>query len=213
MAVVALFPEAAFGQALNSRGIGQPLGEVGHGVVFLSYPGFLEVYSGYGFAAHPVNLSEPLAPDEMARFWADFVDGHLPNFRKGAFEQIDNYVKECWAMIVSTARRAEEDLPGVLARLEPDVVCVDNVILFPAIKRYAREHGKPWVRIISCSENEIEDPDIPPHLSGLGADDKKGFRKYRKRFNEVIKPIHDAFNVFLKSTGEKKYPLGQFFEA
>ena len=72
---------------------------------------------------------------------------------------------------------------------------------------------KPWVRIISCSENEIEDPDIPPHLSGCGEKDKKGFASYRKHFNETIKPIHDDFNAFLKSVGEKKYPLGQFFEA
>ncbi len=46
-------------------------------------------------------------------------------------------------------------------------VGIDNVVLFPAAKRY----GVPWARIISCSENEIPDPDIPPHLSGCGAGD------------------------------------------
>jgi hypothetical protein len=35
---------------------------------------------------------------------------------------------------------------------------------------------------------------------------------YRKRFNAVIKPIHDDFNAFL-AVGEAPYPLGQFFEA
>jgi MGT family glycosyltransferase len=211
--VIALFPEAAFGPALNSVGIGQALQKLGHKVVFLSDPGFLEVYRGYGFEAHAVNLSEPLPPDEMARFWVDFINGHIPNFRKSPLEQIDNYVKDCWGMIVETAKWAEKDLPGVLQELRPDVICVDNVILFPAIKRYARENGKPWVRIISCSENEIEDPDIPPHLSGCGEKDRKCFARYRKRFNEVIRPIHEDFNKFLKSVGEKKYPLGQFFEA
>jgi MGT family glycosyltransferase len=116
-------------------------------------------------------------------------------------------------MIVETAKWAEKDLPGVLAKVKPDVVCVDNVILFPAIKRYARDNGKPWVRIISCSENEIEDPDIPPHLSGCSEKDKDGFARFRKRFNDVIKPIHQNFTEFLKSVGEEKYPLGQFFEA
>ena len=29
----------------------------------------------------------------------------------------------------------------------------------------------------------------------------------------MIKPIHDDFNAFLKSVGEKPYPIGQFFEA
>jgi len=211
--VIALFPEAAFGPALNSVGIGQALEKLGHRVVFLSDPGFLDVYRGYGFDAHPVNLSEPLPPEDMARFWVDFINGHVPNFRKSPYEQIDNYVKDCWAMIVETARWAEKDLPGVLDRVRPDVICVDNVILFPAIKRYAREHAKPWVRIISCSENEIEDPGIPPHLSGCEATDQKGHARYRRRFNAVIKPIHDEFNAFLKSVGERAYPTGQFFEA
>jgi MGT family glycosyltransferase len=211
--LVALFPEAAFGPALNSVGIGQALKKLGHKVVFLSDPGFLEVYRGYGFEAHPVNLSAPLPPEEMAKFWVDFINGHIPNFRKSPYDQIDNYVKGCWEMIVDSAKWAEKDLPAVLAKLRPDIVCVDNVILFPAIKRYARASKTPWVRLISCSENEIEDPDIPPHLSGCAATDRKCHAAYRKRFNQVIKPIHDDFNAFLKSAGEMKYPLGQFFEA
>jgi MGT family glycosyltransferase len=93
--------------------------------------------------------------------------------------------------------------------VKPDIVCVDNVILFPAIKQL----GKPWVRIISCSENEIPDPDIPPHLSGCGEGDHACFRTYEDRFNAVIGPIHERFNAFLSDNGEEPYPLGQFFEA
>ena len=78
--VVAFFPEGAFGPALNSVGIAQAVGKLGHKAVFLSDPGFLEVYRGYGFEAHPVNLSEPLPPEEMARFWSDFINGHIANF-------------------------------------------------------------------------------------------------------------------------------------
>ena len=205
----AFFPEAAFGPALNSVGIAQALEARGHRAVFLSDPGFVEVYEGYGFEAHPVNLSEPMPPEQMAKFWEDFINGHIPNFRKAPIDQIDNYVKECWEAIVDSAKWAEKDLPGVLARIEPDVVCIDNVILFPAIKRF----GKPWVRIISCSENEIEDEAIPPHLSGCGENDRACHRAFRERFNEVIKAIHDDFNRFLAECGEEPYPLGQFFEA
>ena len=205
----AFFPEAAFGPALNSVGIAQALEARGHRAVFLSDPGFVEVYEGYGFEAHAVNLSEPMPPEQMAKFWEDFINGHIPNFRKAPIDQIDNYVKECWEAIVDSAKWAEKDLPGVLARIEPDVVCIDNVILFPAIKRF----GKPWVRIISCSENEIEDDAIPPHLSGCAEDDRACHRAFRERFNEVIKPIHDDFNRFLAECGEDPYPLGQFFEA
>ncbi len=210
---IAFFPEAAFGPALNSVGIAQAVEKLGHKAVFLSDPGFVEVYQGYGFECHPVNLSEPMPPEEMAKFWEDFINGHIPNFAKSPYDQIDNYVKECWEAIVDSSKWAEKDLPGILASIKPDIVCVDNVILFPAIKRYGKENGKPWVRIISCSENEIEDPAIPPHLSGCGERDAACHEKYRARFNEVIKPIHDDFNAFLASCGEDAYPIGEFFEA
>ncbi len=210
---IAFFPEAAFGPALNSVGIAQAAEELGHKAVFLSDPGFLDVYKGYGFPVRAVNMSEPMPPEEMAKFWADFINGHIPNFNKTPYEQIDTYVRDCWEVIVSTAEWAEKELPGVLAEVKPDVVCVDNVILFPAIKRYSRETGKPWVRIISCSENEIPDPDIPPHLSGCGENDKACFEAFETHFNEVVKPIHDGFNGFLITTGEDPYPTGQFFEA
>ncbi|MDH3535473.1 MAG: glycosyltransferase [Gammaproteobacteria bacterium] len=206
---IAFFPEAAFGPALNSVGIAQACEKLGHRAIFLSDPGFLEVYRGYGFEAHPVNLSEPMSEEEMAKFWENFINGHIPNFSKSPYDQIDNYVKECWENIVDSARWAEKDLPGVLAKIQPDLICVDNVIMFPAIK----QSGKPWVRIISCSENEIEDPAIPPHLSGCGEHDEACHKAYRDRFHEVIKPIHDDYNVFLAECNEAQYPIGQFFEA
>ena len=143
----------------------------------------------------------------------DFINGHIPNFDLTAYEQIDNYVKECWEAIVETAVWAEKELPGVLEKVSPDIVCVDNVILFPAIKRYARENNKPWVRVISCSENEIPDPQIPPHLSGCGENDSECFSAYQNHFNEVIQPIHDRFNAFLDECSEAAYPVGEFFEA
>ncbi len=207
--VIAFFPEAAFGPALNSVGIAQACEKLGHRAEFLTDPGMGGVYAGYGFEEHTVNMSEPMAPEEMAKYWSDFINGHIPNFDKTPYEQIDNYVKECWEAIVETAIWAQKDLPAVLDRVQPDVICVDNVILFPAIKQY----GKPWVRIISCSENEFPDPDIPPHLSGCGENDKTCFAKYDARFKEVVAPIHARFNAFLADCGEPPYPLGEFFEA
>jgi MGT family glycosyltransferase len=205
----AFFPEAAFGPALNSVGIAQVVTARGHKAVFLSDPGFVSVYEGYGFEAHPVALSEPMPAEEMAKFWENFINGHIPNFAKKPIDQIDNYVKDCWTAIVDSAKWAQKDLPGVLEKIKPDVIAVDNVILFPAIKQY----GVPWVRVISCSENEIEDEAIPPHLSGMSETDTDGHAAFRDRFNKVIKTIHDDFNAFLSDCGEDPYPLGQFFEA
>ncbi len=206
---IVFFPEGAFGPALNSVGIAQACQKLGHRAVFLTDPGFTGVFKGYGFEERLVNLSEPMPPEEMARYWTDFINGHIPNFTKSPYQQLDNYVKECWEAIVSTAVWAEKELPEALAELKPDLICIDNVVLFPAAKRY----GVPWVRIISCSENEIPDPDIPPHLSGCGEHDHDCFERFDKRFKEVIAPIHAQFNDFLRECGEQDYPLGVFFES
>ena len=206
---IAFFPEGAFGPALNSVGIAQACTELGHRCVFLTDPGFSGVFADYGFEERTVRLSEDMPPEEMAKYWSNFIDGHIPNFNLTPYQQIDNYVKECWEAIVDTAKWAQKDLPHVLSDLKPDLICIDNVILFPAAKQF----GVPWIRIISCSENEIEDPLIPPHLSGCGEKDVAGFEAYRNHFNEVVKPVHDDFNAFLESCGESPYRLGEFFES
>ncbi|MYD78850.1 MAG: glycosyltransferase [Gammaproteobacteria bacterium] len=206
---IAFFPEGAFGPALNSVGIAQACTEMGHRCVFLTDPGFAGVFSDYGFEERTVRLSEEMPPGEMAKYWSNFIDGHIPNFNLTPYQQIDNYVKECWEAIVDTAIWAEKDLPSVLSDLDPDLICIDNVILFPAAKQF----GVPWIRIISCSENEIEDPMIPPHLSGCGENDQECFEAYRNHFNDVVTPVHEDFNNFLKACGEEPYAIGQFFEA
>jgi MGT family glycosyltransferase len=206
---IAFFPEAAYGPALNSVGIAQACEKLGHKSVFLTAPDMAGVYAGYGFEEHVVNMAAPMSAEETAQYWQNFINGHIPNFNKSPIEQLDNYVRDCWDAIVETAVWAQKDLPNVLERVRPDLICVDNVILFPAIKQF----GKPWVRIISCSENELPDDAIPPHLSGCGENDQGCFRSFEAKFHEIIQPIHERFNQFLKANGEQPYPLGQFFEA
>ena len=205
---IVFFPEAAFGPALNSVGIAQACTELGHQAVFVADVGFEGVFAGYGFEERLIHMSEPMAPEDSAKYWSDFINSHVPNFRKSPYDQIDNYVKECWEAIVETSVWAEKELPQTLEAIAPDLICIDNVILFPAAKRY----GCPWVRIISCSENEIPDPDIPPHLSGCGERDKAGFERYQARFLEVVAPIHESFNAFLARCGHEPYAAGEFFE-
>lgn len=205
---IIFFPEAAFGPALNCVGIAQELRERGHRPVFVADASFKGVFAKYGFPEHLVSMSEPMDEAAASQYWLDFISSHLPNFRLPPIEQIPNYVKACWDAIVDTAIWAEKDLPRTLEEIEPDLICIDNVVLFPATKR----HGCPWIRIISCSENEVPDPDIPPHLSGCSENDKACFKAFEKSFLEHIKPVHERFNEFLKSVGEAPYPLGQFFE-
>ena len=208
MKTIAFFPEGAFGPALNSVGIAQACREQGHRAVFICDPGFRGVFSEYGFEEFEVNLSEPMPPEQAANYWSDFIQQHIPNFHKSAYDQIDNYVKDCWEAIVDTAKRAQKGLPEVLNEIKPDLICVDNVILFPAIK----QSGVPWVRIVSCSENEVADDNIAPYLSGCRENDAAGQERFRRRYQEVLKPIHDEFNNFLIQCGEAPYPLANFVE-
>src|SRR5690606_7546298 len=197
---VVLFPEAAFGPALNCVGIAQQLKRMGHNPVFVCDKGFKGTFEKYGFEENLVDMSGGMSDEEIAKFWANFIAGHLPNFHLSPFEQIPIYVVPVWEAIVESAIIAEDGLTARLDRIKPDVTCVDNVILFPAIKRT----GRPWVRIISCSENEVPDPDIPPHLSGCHATDKACFKAFLKAFLHHIRPTHARFNEILRKVGEKR---------
>jgi MGT family glycosyltransferase len=205
---VVLYPEAAFGPALNCVGVAQQLRKMGHDPVFVCDKGFKGVFEGYGFEEKLVDMSGGMPDEEAARFWSDFIAQHLPHFRLSPIEQIPTYVVPVWEMIVDTAINSHEMLLAHLQSLKPDVVCIDNVILFPAIKMI----GKPWIRIISCSENEVADPDIPPHLSGCGENDKACFHAFESEFLKQVKPAHDRFNAFLAKVGHPAYELGEFFE-
>ena len=206
---IVLFPEAAFGPALNCVGIAQSLRAKGHNPVFVCDKGFKGVFEKYGFEENLVDMSGGLSDEEIAQFWANFIAEKQPHFRLSPIDQLPTYVIPVWDAIVDSAILAEEGLNAHLQRIKPDLVAVDNVILFPAIKRA----GCPWVRIISCSENEIPDPDIPPHLSGCHEDDKAGFAAFENRFLDLVKPVHARMNDFLARLGHPPYPLGQFFEA
>ncbi|MFO7926007.1 MAG: glycosyltransferase [Halobacteriota archaeon] len=201
---IAFFPEAAFGPALNSVGIAQECRELGHEPVFVCDPAMEGVFEDYGFEEHYVPMSDPNADAG----WEEFINTHIPNFDKEPIEQLDNYVTETYQAIVDSVKWAETELPDVLSKIDPDLIVVDNVILFPSTKQY----GVPWVRITSCSENEIPDPNVPPHLSGCRADDVAAHYEFESRYEDVIESIHEEFNELLEEHGEDPYPRGLFYE-
>jgi MGT family glycosyltransferase len=205
---IVFFPEATFGPSMNCVGIAQRLRERGYEAIFVADSSFKGQFERFGFRERMVAMSAPMDEAAASQYWRDFIASHLPHYKLTAIEQIPNYVLECWDTIVDTSVYVQQELGQVLADIRPDLICLDNCIMFPAIK----QAGCPWVRIVSCSENEIPDPDIPPHLSGCGENDKAGFEAYQTLFLDVIKPVHERFNAFLESVGEAPYPLGQFLE-
>lgn len=201
---IALFPEASFGAALNCIGIAQALRERGARPVFICHPGFTGLFADYGFPEH--HLPAPAAegrPDT----WQAFVRRHLPHFNLPPLEQLDTYVGPTWEAIVDTAIGAEPALRQLLARLKPDAVILDNVVMFPALA----SSGIPWVRMVSCAETELPDPDVPPYLSGLAADDPSR-PLFEKRYLEAGAPAHERFNRFRAGAGLSALPPGIFLE-
>ncbi|QND67999.1 glycosyltransferase [Mesorhizobium loti] len=205
---IALFPEASFGAALNCVGIAQALRAKGARPVFICHAGFSGVFADYGFQEYQLPTDEPLSDSERQSYWQAFVRRHLPHFRLSPIDQLETYVAPTWQAIVDTAVNAEAPLRQLLARLKPDAVVLDNVIMFPAIAAA----GCPWVRVVSCAETELPDANVPPYLSGLGVDDPQR-AAFEARYLTASASAHDRFNRFRADAGLGPLPKGQFLEA
>lgn len=204
--VVALFPEASFGSALNCVGIAQQLQREGATPVFLCHPGFNGVFAEYGFKEYQLPVSAS-AKQQTEETWQAFVNAHLVHFNQNPTDQLETYVAPTWEAIVDTAIQVEEGLRTLLKRIKPDAIVLDNVIMFPAIANA----GVPWTRVVSCAETEIPDVNVPPYLSGMAADDpaRKGFEQ---SYLNATATSHQRYNLFRKSCGLSPLPEGQFLE-
>ena len=205
---IAVFPEpGAIGPVMNLVGVSQGLRELGHECIFILDPGLEGTVKRYGFEERYISCMEPMTPQQSARYWGDFMLKYLPTFKTSPYEQIPTYVKGCWEAIVETSRwSVRNGLGDLLRNIGPDLIINDNVALYPD----AESAGCPWVRMISCSENEISDPEIPPHLSGCSENDREGFQRYRDRFREEIEPLHRDFMNFIESCGLERLPFPEF---
>lgn len=206
---VALFPEASFGAALNCVGIAQSLRARAARPVFVCHPGFSGVFADYGFQEFQLATEDGLSDSERQNYWQAFINRHLPHFRLSPADQIETYVAPTWDAIVDTARKAETPLRQLLARLKPDLIVLDNVVMFPAVATA----GCPWVRVVSCAETELPDANVPPYLSGLTAEDGAGREAFARRYDAAVGPVHAAYNAFRQSAGLAALPDGLFLEA
>ncbi|WP_119299746.1 glycosyltransferase [Dongia deserti] len=206
---IAFLPEAAYGASLNCVALAQELRDMGHRPVFLCDPGFAGMFGNYGFHELPVAMSPLKSDAEIADFWQRFIDQHRPHFHLSPLDQIATYEVPAWNAIVDSAIHAEPGLKKALATLKPDVVCLDNVVYFPAIGRA----GCPWVRIISCAETELPDEDVPPYTSGCSLEDRASWNVFRSAYVHALKPVHDRYNAFLTSVGEARMVQGEFLQA
>ncbi|MEO1346074.1 MAG: glycosyltransferase [Pseudomonadota bacterium] len=205
---IAFFPEASFGAALNCVGIAQQLRILGANPVFICHPGFTGLFTEYGFREFHLPDTERNSAETNADYWQNFITTHLPHFNLTPFEQLDTYVTPAWDAIVDTVENVEDGLKDLLAQIKPDVIVLDNVIMFPAIANA----GCPWVRVVSCAETEIPDPKVPPYLSGLSARDTEACHRFQKSYLSNIRPQHQRYNDFRKAKGLHVLPAGTFLE-
>ena len=206
--VIAFFPEASFGAALNCVGIAQELQRMGATPVFICHPGFGGVFSEYGFKEFGLPGTETGDSKTAAESWQHFISVHLPHFNLDPRDQLAEYVAPTWEAIVDTAIGAEAGLKKVLAQIQPDAIVLDNVIMFPAIAN----SGVPWIRVISCAETELPDPNVPPYLSGLAPEDGAACATFRRDYDKATSHAHKRFNRFRRKAGLAPLPPGEFLE-
>lgn len=206
--IIAFFPEASFGAALNCVGIAQALARQGAVPVFITHGGFSGVYADYGFDEYHVEAEAGPSPDESGRYWEEFLARHLPHFNLTPRGQLTRYVAPVWDAIVDTAVDLEAGLARILNRIQPDLTVLDNVIMFPAIAH----QGCPWVRIVSCAETELRDAAVPPYLSGLAPGEDRAIAEFTQDYRQAVAGPHDRYNRFRAASGLAPLPAGEFLE-
>ena len=204
--LIAFFPEASFGAALNCIGIAQQLRRLGERPVFICHEHFQGLFAEYGFTEYPLVLENALSDQEQQHYWEKFITRNIPYFSDRPVEQIENFVAPVWSAVVDSAINAEKPLQKLLARLKPDVIVLDNVVMFPAIEKA----GCPWVRVISCAETELPDPNVPPYLSGLSATHQAACKDFQIRYQHGVRDQYLRFSQFLEQQGARPCPEGEF---
>ena len=204
---IALFAEASLGASLNCVGIAQELRRQGADPVFICHQGFTGVFAEYGFKEYHLPVQPRNNAEAMSDYWQNFINTHLPHFDLDPMAQLDTYVAPTWDAIVDTAEAAEEGLQILLERIRPDAIVLDNVIMFPAIANA----GCPWIRIISCAETELPDPDVPPYLSGLAAGDPE-CQAFEAAYLKATGSVHRRYNRLRRKHGLAPLPDGIFLE-
>ncbi|MCM2472371.1 glycosyltransferase [Rhizobium sp. CG5] len=202
---IALFPEASYGAALNCVGIAQELRRLGARPVFICHPGFSGVFAEYGFAEYQLGDNGPAQTTD----WNEFIGRHQDAFRQTPFEQLTSYVGPTWDAIVETAIGVEEPLRQLLARLKPDAIVLDNVVMFPAVATA----GVPWIRVVSCAETEIPDALVPPYLSGLTETPGAAWTAFSATYDKVTAAAHKKLSTFMAECGLKPPAAPLFLDA
>ncbi len=204
---ILFMPESAYGPTNNCIGIGDILRQRGHRVVFAAEASWKGKLTALGFEEDLVDLAPPSAEEQDAgQFWKDFIRDTAPEFRKPTIEQLETWVKPVWEELITGAKYCQPQLLEIIARVRPDVIVEDNVVAFPALVTA----GVPFVRIVSCNPLEVKGSGIAPVFSGYPQDDASGWDDFLAEYDRTHRPMWEAFNEWVVSTGAPELPDLEF---
>ncbi|GAB3206628.1 glycosyltransferase [Marinactinospora thermotolerans] len=206
---VLFFPESAYGPTNNCIGIGDVLRQRGHRVVFAAESSWKGRLRPFGFEEELVDLEPPAAgggSQAPGQFWKDYVAQRAPEFRRSTFEQLTTVTADIYATLIDGAQYVEPQLKEIIARVRPDVIVEDNVVLFPALATA----GVPLVRIASCNPLEVPGVDVPPIFSGYPSNDRSRWRIFREEFERTHRALWERFDRWVRSQGAGPLPYLRF---
>ena len=211
---ILFMPESAYGPTNQCIGLGDVLRRRGHRVVFAAEASWRGKLTALGFEEDLVDLSPPPEPtgegeleQDAGAFWKQFIHDTAPEFRKPTIEQLATFIRPTWQALVDGARYCQQQLTEILARTEPDVVVLDNVVGFPALLTA----GAPYVRIVSCNPLVVPGDGIPPVFSGLPvAGRRTEWDDFRAEYDRVHRDLWSDFNAWVVEQGAPPLPDLEF---
>ena len=206
-------PESAYGPTNNCVGIGEVLRRRGHRVVFAAEASWAGKLAALGFEedlvdlARPAELPEGSAADaDPGAFWKEFIRDTSPEFRKPTVDQLETFIAPTFQALADGARYCEPQLREIIARNDPDVIVIDNVVAFPALLTA----GVPYVRIMSCNPLEAPGADVPHTFSGLPIDDRTQWASFQAEFDRTHRALWTDFNAWVVEQGAPPLPDLEF---
>ncbi len=205
---VAFFPEpGAWGPTNNLVAIAEVLRDRGWRCVFVIEESFQGELAKRGFDEALMRLSPaPEQPEAVGEGWAEFIRETAPEFRKPTIEQLTTVTKPIWEELVTGAKYAHDRLMEIWSDVRPDVIVSDNVAGFAAVPLA----GVPWVRMVSANPLEMEDPALPPAMSGLPTSDRSEWAEFAAEFRRLHDPLIAELSDFNESVGGEALPEGHF---
>jgi len=157
---------------------------------------------------HPMKKSDK--EEKAADNWIEIILSSGLTSSASPFEKIEilgklrNYVPE-------RAQAHEPIYKEIVERVKPDLIVFDKVVVQPLLFKYSI----PWINLLFLNPlfawSMIEKERVPPHTSGLPANDTSKWGEYRAKYRKAFEPLWNKLNDWFVEQGGQPFPHMQFF--